>query len=238
MKKNKIMEKELFSSVEQFYNVVSKDYNKFVHRAVPRYPEMLWVIFQYVPKDLKPKRILELGCGTGNLSELIVKTYPKAEKILVDISEEVISQCKSRLENNDRIEYCQADINELDFPAESFDLIVSSITIHHLKHHEKELLFRKVFSWLTNEGVFTYGDQFAGETKEIYDNHINLWHQFVLSSGCTEDEWELWMKHQDEHDYHATVTDQVAWLKKANFSSIDVTWRYLLWTVITARKSC
>ncbi|MHC4285732.1 MAG: class I SAM-dependent methyltransferase [Planctomycetota bacterium] len=87
------------SSVEQFYNTVSKDYNKFIHRAVPRYPEMLWAIFQYIPKDLKPKRILELGCGTGNLSELIVKTYPNAEKVLVDISEKVISQCKSRLEN-------------------------------------------------------------------------------------------------------------------------------------------
>ncbi len=230
------MEEELFSSVEQFYNTVSNDYNKFVHRAVPRYREMLWAIFQYVPQDLKPKRILELGCGTGNLSELIVKTYPNAEKVLVDISEEVISQCKSRLENNDRVEYYQADINELDFPADSFDLIVSSITIHHLKHHEKELLFKKTFSWLTNEGVFTYSDQFAGVTKEIYDNHMKLWHQFVLNSGCTEDEWELWMKHQDEHDYHATAVEQILWLKKANFSSIDITWRYLLWTVITARK--
>ena len=232
------MEKELFSSVEQFYNAVSKDYNKFIHRAVPRYPEMLWAIFQYIPKDLKPKRILELGCGTGNLSELIVKTYPNAEKVLVDISEKVISQCKSRLENNDRIEYCQADINELDFPADSFDLIVSSITIHHLKHHEKELLFRKALNWLTNKGVFTYSDQFAGVTKEIYDNHMNLWHQFVLNSGCNEDEWEMWMKHQDEHDYHATAVAQLSWLKKANFNSVDITWRYLLWTVITARKSC
>lgn len=232
------MEEELLSSVEQFYNTVSKDYNKFIHRAVPRYPEMLWAIFQYIPKDLKPKRILELGCGTGNLSELIVKTYPNAEKVLVDISEKVISQCKSRLENNDRIEYCQADINELDFPADSFDLIVSSITIHHLKHHEKELLFRKALNWLTNEGVFTYSDQFAGVTKEIYVNHMNLWHQFVLNSGCNEDEWEMWMKHQDEHDYHATAVAQLSWLKKANFNSVDITWRYLLWTVITARKSC
>ncbi len=230
------MEKELFSSVEQFYNAVSKDYNKFVHRAVPRYPEMLWAIFQYVPKNLKPKRVLELGCGTGNLSELIVKTYPKSEKVLVDISEEVLSRCKNRLEDNSRIEYCRADINELDFPVDSFDLIVSSITIHHLKHHEKELLFKKAFTWLTNEGVFTYSDQFAGVTKEIYDNHINLWHQFVLNSGCNEDEWEMWMKHQDEHDYHATAVEQILWLKKANFSSIDITWRYLLWTVITARK--
>jgi len=232
------MEEELLSSVEQFYNTVSKDYNKFIHRAVPRYPEMLWAILQYIPKDLRPKRILELGCGTGNLSELIVKTYPNAEKVLVDISEKIISQCKSRLENSDRIEYCQADINELDFPADSFDLIVSSITIHHLKHHEKELLFRKALNWLTNEGVFTYSDQFAGVTKEIYDNHMNLWHQFVLNSGCNEDEWGMWMKHQDEHDYHATALAQLSWLKKAHFNSIDITWRYLLWTVITARKSC
>jgi tRNA (cmo5U34)-methyltransferase len=230
------MEKELFSSVEQFYNAVSKDYNKFINHAVPRYPEMLWAIFQYIPKDLKPERVLELGCGTGNLSELIVKTYPKSEKVLVDISEEVLSRCKNRLEDNDRIEYCRADINELDFPPDSFDLIISSITIHHLKHHQKELLFKKVFSWLTNEGVFTYSDQFAGVTKEIYDNHMKLWHRFAVNSGCPEDEWDLWMKHQDEHDYHATAVDQILWLKKANFSSIDITWRYLLWTVITARK--
>ena len=230
------MEKELFSSVEQFYNSISKDYNRLMRRAVSRYDEMLWALLRYIPEDLKPKRILELGCGTGNLSEVIVKTYPKAEKVLVDISEEVLSRCKNRLEDNNRIEYCRADINELDFPVDSFDLIVSSITIHHLKHHEKELLFRKAFSWLTNEGVFTYSDQFAGVTKEIYDNHMKLWHQFALNSGCTEDEWELWMKHQDEHDYHATAADQMLWLKKANFSSIDVTWRYLLWTVITARK--
>ena len=231
------MKNELFSSVERFYDAVSQDYTNFVHRAVPRYPEMLWAIFQYIPKELKPKRILELGCGTGNLSELVVKTYPNAEKVLVDISEEVISQCKSRLENNSRVEYCQADINELDFPTNSFDLIVSSITIHHLKDHEKQLLFEKAFSWLTNEGVFTYVDQFAGVTREIYDKHMNLWHQFVLNSGCSEDEWDLWMKHQDEHDYHAAATDQISWLKKANFNSIDITWRYLLWMVITARKS-
>ncbi|MCP4608000.1 MAG: class I SAM-dependent methyltransferase [Planctomycetes bacterium] len=230
------MEKESFSSVEQFYNAVSKDYNKFINRAVPRYPEMLWAIFHYIPKDLKPKRVLELGCGTGNLSELIVKKYPESEKVLVDISEEILSQCKKRLEGNDSIEYYRADINELDFPADSFDLIVSSITIHHLKSHEKERLFKKAFSWLNNKGVFTYGDQFAGATKEIYDNHMKLWHQFALNSGCTEDQWELWMKHQDEHDYHATAVDQILWLKKANFSSIDITWRYLLWTVITARK--
>ena len=138
--------------------------------------------------------------------------------------------------NHNRVVYQQIDINELSFAANSFDLIISSFTIHHLKHHEKELLFKKAFSWLTNEGVFTYVDQFAGVTKEIYDSHIKLWHQDALNSGCTEDEWELWMKHQDEHDYHAMAIDQISWLKKANFGSIDIIWRYLLWTVITTRK--
>jgi tRNA (cmo5U34)-methyltransferase len=74
------MGKELFSSVERFYDSISKDYNRLMRRAVSRYDEMLWAIFQYIPKDSEPKRILELGCGTGNSSEVIVETYPKPEK--------------------------------------------------------------------------------------------------------------------------------------------------------------
>jgi tRNA (cmo5U34)-methyltransferase len=74
------MEKELFSSVEQSYNSISKDYNRLMRRAVSRYDEMLRALLRYIPKDLNPKRILEFGCGTGNSSEVIVETYPKAQK--------------------------------------------------------------------------------------------------------------------------------------------------------------
>ena len=65
-------------NVESFYNLISSEYTEMLERLVPRYREMLWMILDYVPKDLKPKRIVDFGCGTGNLSEGIVNQYPDA----------------------------------------------------------------------------------------------------------------------------------------------------------------
>ena len=120
------MKEELFSSVEQFYNTVSKDYNKFVHRAVPRYPEMLWAIFQYVPKDLKPKRILELGCGTGRITLPIAEAGIRA--VGLDLSDdmlEIARQKLSRMPQEVRAEIKFVEGNMADFTLEQqFSLVI------------------------------------------------------------------------------------------------------------------
>ena len=70
----------------------------------------------------------------------------------MDISEEVISQCKSRLENNNRIEYRQVDINELNFPANSFDLIVSNPP--YVMEMEKEFMKKNVLDYEPSQALF------------------------------------------------------------------------------------
>jgi len=58
-----------------------------------------------------------------------------------------------------------------------------------------------------------------------------------MEAGSTEDEWQMWMQHQTEHDFHDTLSDQMAWLRDAGFETVDCVWRYLLWSVVQARKS-
>ena len=73
--------------VAEFYNTLSNEYSELIKRTAPRYEEMLWSIFTYIPGETQPGKILDLGCGTGNLSEAAIKNYPNAELVLLDISQ-------------------------------------------------------------------------------------------------------------------------------------------------------
>ena len=222
--------------VGHFFDSLSKDYTAVIERCFPRYREMLWALLDYLPASFKPKTILELGSGTGNLSALLVHRYPNAEFQLVDLSSESIEQCQKRFAGSPNITFLRTDFCDLSFPDASFDLIASSISVHHLEADDKQALFQRIHGWLNQGGIFAYVDQHAGETMDIYARHIANWKEISLAAGSTEEEWEMWMKHQREHDHHDTLSDQMMWLSEAGFDVVDCPWRYLLWTVLQARK--
>jgi tRNA (cmo5U34)-methyltransferase len=223
------------TTTKEFYDSFSSQYTEAILKCVPRYEEMLATLFLYIPNGFAPKSILELGCGTGNLSSLIVRHFPEAKLTAVDISGEIISKCKDRLKGN-HINYLQEDFTKLNFPDKSFDLIISSIAIHHLADPDKKKLFQSVYEWLVNGGVFTFSDQFKGETDDLYQKHIELWKIHAIKNDVTDKDWKTWIEHQKLHDYHSSLKSHLDWLKNCGFKSPDCVWRYLLWSVIYAKK--
>jgi len=220
---------------EEFYNDLSPRYDDAILRCVPRYKEMLWAIVRYIPDDLAPKRVLDIGVGSGNLSQLMLERYPEAEVVGVDISREMLAVCRKRLPNG-RLTLVHRDFRDLGFEDNSFDLVVSSISIHHIDDSAKQTLFLRFCRLLRPGGVVAYSDQFRATTEETYAKHIERWRQESLALGATQDEWRTWMQHQDEHDHHATLSEQMTWLLDAGFADIDCPWRFLLWTVLVGRK--
>ena len=223
-------------SPREFFEEISAQYTAAIDRCVPRYREMLWAILHYLPTGWTPTRILELGCGSGNLSELLCRRFPGTSIRLVDFSGRLLQECSGRLSEFGNLEYQEEDFRSLRFDPGSFDLVVSSISLHHLTDREKAELFKKVVAWLGDGGVFSYSDQFAGATDDLYARQMADWKERAKALGATVEEWAAWMEHQEAHDHHATLTDQIDWLREAGFESIDCVWRYLLWTVVQARK--
>ena len=221
--------------VDAFYNSISKSYTEAIKRCVPEYEEMLKSIFIYLNPDFSPKNILELGCGTGNLTQLICLKYPEAKITTVDISADCIAECKSRISPSN-VEYIKSDFKDIDLPEDTFDLVVSTISIHHLKDTDKELLFQKLYRYQTPNGVLSFCDQFSGENKFIYQKHMERWKEFAFKQGASIDEWEMWMKHQTDHDYHSSLSSHLLWINNAGYKLIDCTRRHLLWTTIYAEK--
>lgn len=223
------------NSVGYFFDALTDDYTRTIERCFPRYREMLWALLDYLPRDRPIASVLELGCGTGNLSVLLREAFPTARLRLVDVSGDSLDVCRGRLGAAEGLSLEQEDFRNLAYDG-SFDLVISSIAIHHLDTAEKQTLFRQVYRWLTADGVFSFADQCAGATEDLYTRHIQNWKALSFEAGSTDAEWDMWMQHQAEHDHHDTLLDQLDWLRTAGFAIVDCPWRYLLWAVVQARK--
>jgi len=78
-----------------YFGAMTASYDSFIRRAVPRYEEMSERLVDYLPPGAT--RILELGCGTGNLSLRLAERYPDACLTLVDASPEMIAATRDRM---------------------------------------------------------------------------------------------------------------------------------------------
>lgn len=224
------------NEVGQFFDTLTGEYTEAIERCFPRYREMLWALLNYLPEGRQFQSVLELGCGTGNLSVLLRDAFPGAQLRLVDVSGESLTACRSRFADESAVEFEQQDFRQLSYGQGEFDLIVSSIAIHHLVAPEKQELFKNCRTWLAEDGVFSFADQCAGVTENVRNRHLQNWKELSFGAGTTDDEWQMWQQHQAEHDHHDTLPDQLKWLEQAGFSKVDCPWRYLLWSMIQAQK--
>lgn len=218
-----------------FFDGIAGEYDGAIARCVPRYAEMLEAILGYLPPGFAPARILELGCGTGNLTARVRARFPAAALTLVDVSAEMLDACRRRFAGDARLGFLELDFRALEPEPASVDLVVSSISLHHLTHDEQAALFARLRRGLAPGGVFAYGDQFAGATPDLYREHMARWQAAARALGAGRAEWDTWMAHQAAHDHHAPLASHLEWLRAAGFATVDCVWRYVLWTVVQAR---
>lgn len=84
---------------------------------------------------IAPKRVLDMGCGTGALSERVLEAFPACELIGVDLSEEMLARAQKRLGN--RAQVRAGDCERLPFSDASFDAIVCNDSFHHYPDPER-----------------------------------------------------------------------------------------------------
>ena len=78
--------------------------------------------------------ILDVGCGTGRVTELLLALVPRGRVLAVDASQDMVALARERL--GDRAEvWCQDALDlELD---EAVDVVVSTATLHWVTDHDR-----------------------------------------------------------------------------------------------------
>jgi ubiquinone/menaquinone biosynthesis C-methylase UbiE len=142
----------------------ANEYNKNAYNEMAsRYQEKRndpersgWNNFLEVPameSILKPisngKKILDLGCGTGLLTEKFIQW--NAFPVGIDQSTEMIKIAK---QNNPEIEFKIGNVEELPYPNEIFDIVASSLMMHYIKNLLP--VFKEVFRVLKPKAEFAF----------------------------------------------------------------------------------
>lgn len=180
-----------------------------------------------------PKRVLDLGAGTGMLSARVAAAHPAAELTLLDGAPAMLDRARDVLGR--RVETVISDLRD-PLPGGRFCAVVSALAIHHLTDDDKRGLFARVFDALAPGGVFVNADQVAGPTPAL-DERYRLWHEArARAAGTTDEEWAA-AQERMTFDRCADVGSQLAWLRATGFADVDCLFKDHRFAVMVARRT-
>lgn len=98
------------------------------------------------------QRVIEIGCGTGNLTVRAKKACPGADIIGTDPDPRALRRAERKVKGMNGIGFTRAYAQELPFGDGEFDLALSSMMLHHLDEATKVAAARELFRVLRPGG--------------------------------------------------------------------------------------
>ncbi len=186
--------------------------NKYIHALsfrwlTPLYDPLLkWVMRE---EDFKRKlilqaniqskmNVLDLGCGTGTLTIMIKNAHPSAEVTGMDGDPQVLEIARAKSPGTD-IQWDEGLATALPYPDSVFDMVVTSLVVHHLTTDNKRRAFKQVYRVLKPGGelhVLDFGEPhsfisrfmttYMRRLEETADNFDGLIPRFITEADFGE----------------------------------------------------
>jgi tRNA (cmo5U34)-methyltransferase len=222
------------SAAAQAFSAHAAEYDAVRRRLVPDYEGFYGAVVEALSRlggDVR--RVLDLGAGTGLLSEQVAKAFPGVEIELLDASNGMLTLAQQRLADTG-IAVHVADMSG-PLPAGPFDAVISSLAIHHLEHAEKRALMGRIHAVLRPGGVFANAEQVDAPTPELTAIYEQRWVDDCRALGATEAEIDG-ARERMRHDRCSDFETQLRWLRDAGFATADCTYKSWRFAVLIARK--
>jgi trans-aconitate 2-methyltransferase len=226
-------------SAEAYWGAHADDYNEFIVRVVPRYREQLELLLDYSPA--RAQHVLELGCGSGNVSLRLAARWPDAAFTLVDGASEMLEITRARLlahypDTARRARYVAERFEELSLKRSTVDVVAASLSLHHVA--DVSMVYNRIAPMLVPGGRLVMLDGVRGATAHEHDLHVDRWEAFWQEPGnLTAAEIRDVKTHVAEHDHYRSLPEHFDMLLAAGFAHPDCVWRDGLFALITATRA-
>lgn len=131
------------------------------------------------------ERVLEIGCGTGNLALLVKRMRPQLEVVGLDPDPKALARAGRKARRREvALKLDRGFADELPYPDGSFDRVLSSLMFHHLEADLRTASLRQALRVLRPGGSLHLMD-FGGDS-----HHLHGLARLARRSRTLQDNWD------------------------------------------------
>ncbi len=144
-------------AIKQHFEREAGEFDRLIVALIPDYSGMVEALVASLPFDGDACiKVIDLGCGTGAVALNILRSFPHAQLICLDMAENMIATARAKLGNFQNVHYVIDDFS--NFSGE-YDAVVSSLALHHLAtDDDKRRFYQRIYDNLRPGGVLYKGD--------------------------------------------------------------------------------
>ncbi|HEY5869820.1 MAG TPA: methyltransferase domain-containing protein [Candidatus Tectomicrobia bacterium] len=184
-------------------------------------------------------RVLELGTGTGNLTQKLLDRFPQSTVVGYDVSTEMLARARAKLASvRARVQLHQGDISHITFPG-PFDAVISAIAVHHVPPPAKPVLFHRLYTALRPGGVLVIGDAFQPATPALGERYRQLTAAEFERDGVVETPAYVEYRSRNSQPSGGASTQlhkYLQWMQQAGLSNVDCVWKHFARAVVYGER--
>jgi len=176
-----------------------------------------WRELRKMLPDFQGKRVLDLGCGFGWHCRYAAE-HGASSVLGVDISQKMLGEARKKTQS-ERIQYVRTAAEEIDFPADSFDVVICSLVLHYVSSFEA--ILERIKKCLAAGGDFVFSVEHPvftayGSQDWHYDGQGNRLH-WPVDRYFAEGARNAVFLGEPVVKYHKTLTTYLNGLIRAEF---------------------
>ncbi|WP_415951868.1 class I SAM-dependent methyltransferase [Streptomyces sp. KLOTTS4A1] len=130
---------------------------------LPDREERFAVMLDMVEAFAGPKaRVLDLACGTGSISDRLLRRFPEARSTGVDLDPALLTIAEGTFAGDERVTLVRADLKDPQWaaklPYDSYDAVLTATALHWLHSPELAVLYGQIAGLVRAGGVFMNAD--------------------------------------------------------------------------------
>ncbi|MEV5157936.1 class I SAM-dependent methyltransferase [Streptomyces sp. NPDC053728] len=130
---------------------------------MPDREERFRVMLDMVEAVVGPEpRVLDLACGTGSITDRLLKRFPRATSTGVDLDPALLAIARGTFEGDDRVTFVTADLKDAAWterlPHTSYDAVLTATALHWLHSEPLAALYGQIGGVVRDGGVFMNAD--------------------------------------------------------------------------------
>ena len=191
---------------------------------IPHRSEGEAVVLELLPpgRTSPPQRVLDLGTGDGRLLALVRLARPGTQGVALDFSATMLAAARQRFAADPAVSVVAHNLDQPLPDLGVFDVVVSSVAIHHLRPERQRELYGEILACLAPGGLFANLEHVSSPTQGLHA----AFYQALGSSLAGE----------DPSNQCVPLAAHLDWLAAAGFAEVDCFWKWRELALVAGTK--